>query len=181
MKFTRIIEGIELQGKARPRSTLIIPGAAKSRLSGLPRNLWPKSRVHMPDKYTKHVEELSKAFGNYQLGEVPHGMKVWVTFGMAKSWTKKKKAGLVGTLVITKPDADNALGTIMDAVFPEVFTGEGRQKKRVPGSGDSMINPATVEIRWWWYDSIRIEIEELPDNREVWPWLREEGAKTLFT
>jgi len=138
----------------------------------------------MPDNYTKALKEIRELFGEYRLGDVPHVVRVWATLKMPASWTKAKRAETAGAVVVaetkTTPDADNALGTILDAMFPQLYEGSGRQKKLVAGTGDGMIPRVEIELRWWWYDSIRVEVEELPRKPQPWPWLREKGAKTLF-
>lgn len=84
-------------GKARPRVT--------------------KNGTHMPAEYTKRVNKLRWAFGS-----VPEGLvhvSVTAVRQVPASWSKKKQAAAIGRYAKPKPDADNILGAVMDALFED--------------------------------------------------------------
>lgn len=84
-------------GKARPRVT--------------------KNGTFMPRDYEK-----KKKYLRWQFGEVPPGLvhlSVTAVRRMPKDWSKAQKERRRGTYAKPKPDADNILGAIMDALFPD--------------------------------------------------------------
>lgn len=87
-------------GKARPRVT---------------RN---GQHTFMPPQY-----EAEKATLKMLFGDVPDYenicLSVIATRAMPKSWSKSKKSEMVNEFCTTKPDMDNIIGAVMDALFTD--------------------------------------------------------------
>ena len=84
-------------GKARPRVT--------------------ENGTYMPDEYKERVERL-----RWEFGSVPGGLvhvSVTAVRQVPKSWSKKKQEAALGRYAKPKPDADNILGGVMDALFED--------------------------------------------------------------
>jgi len=86
-------------GKARPRVT--------------------SRGTFMPRDYMAKRDELILRFGGKIDTENPLCLHVVVTRKMPKSWTKAKKKSLHNTPCLTKPDIDNIVGAVMDALLDE--------------------------------------------------------------
>lgn len=84
-------------GKARPRVT--------------------QNGTYMPDEYQDKVEQLRWAFGSVPTGLVH--VSVTAVRQVPKSWSKKNQAAAMGRYAKPKPDADNILGAVMDALFED--------------------------------------------------------------
>ena len=56
------------------------------------------------------------ATGKWKTIAGPVQLSVYCRFEMPKSWSKKKRSGLVGDLHDSKPDGDNVLKAIKDAL-----------------------------------------------------------------
>ena len=85
-------------GKARPRVT--------------------RNGTFMPDSYTQAKHTLAMLFGPVEV-EGPVKLTVFAYHKMPRSWSKKKRREMDGRLRIGKPDADNAIGAVMDSLFPQ--------------------------------------------------------------
>ncbi len=83
-------------GKARPRVTA--------------------GHTYMPGSYTKSRAELRTLFGPVT---VPPPWELYITAvrHMPASWSKKRRAQMAGRWCVSKPDADNIAGAVMDALF----------------------------------------------------------------
>lgn len=84
-------------GKARPRVT--------------------ENGTYMPDEYEEQVEKLRWEFGSVPAGLVH--VSVTAVRQVPKSWSKKKQTAAMGRYAKPKPDADNILGAVMDALFED--------------------------------------------------------------
>ena len=84
-------------GKARPRVT--------------------QNGTYMPKAYQQQVDALRWAFGSVPAGLVH--VSVTAVRQIPASWSKKKQAAAVGRYAKPKPDADNILGAVMDALFED--------------------------------------------------------------
>jgi Holliday junction resolvase RusA-like endonuclease len=84
-------------GKARPRVT--------------------ENGTYMPKAYQQQVKQLRAAFGSVPAGLVH--VSVTAVRQVPASWSKKKQAAAIGRYAKPKPDADNILGAVMDALFED--------------------------------------------------------------
>jgi Holliday junction resolvase RusA-like endonuclease len=89
---------LEPFGKARPRVT--------------------RGHTYMPNSYTKARAALRLLFGAVTV-EPPWALKVTAVRAMPASWSKRKQAEMAGAWCMTKPDADNIAGAVMDALFED--------------------------------------------------------------
>ena len=85
-------------GKARPRVT--------------------KNGTHMPTDYTRQKRNLKMLFGGFDQPEMVR-LTVIAVRPLPRSWSKKKREKMNGRHATPKPDSDNILGGVMDALFPE--------------------------------------------------------------
>ena len=85
-------------GKARPRVTV--------------------KGTYMPAEYSRARDVLRQAFGSVTL-RLPVAMKVTVARRIPPSWSKRKQVAALWTVCLTKPDSDNLLGWVMDALLEE--------------------------------------------------------------
>lgn len=166
----RLVTNYPIKGKARPRAR-IVRGKGKEFIS-----------IYMPAKYEKWLANTSLCFGTRQFTG-PTKIEIYGTVKIPESWTKKKKAAMLGAWCESGgsvPDVDNFAGAVMDAVAPEarITDPKTKRKKKVPGTGDAKIASLVCEIRWWYYDSLRIKTSPLTEA-EPWPWL-EHPSKQLF-
>lgn len=76
-----------------------------------------KNGTYMPEEYQEQVEQLRWAFGSVPMGLVH--LSVTAVRQVPKSWSKKKQAVTLGRYAKPKPDADNILGAVMDALFDD--------------------------------------------------------------
>ena len=90
---------IEPFGKARPRVTRT-------------------GHAYMPDSYTAARDALRLMFGAVTV-EPPWVLKVTAVRAMPASWSKRKQAEMAGAWCVSKPDADNIAGAVMDALFED--------------------------------------------------------------
>jgi Holliday junction resolvase RusA-like endonuclease len=65
------------------------------------------------------------------------------TFEPPRSWSKKERANVIGTLHRQKPDRDNLDKAVLDILYP---------------GGDQAIASGTIEKRWGWVPSLEIRI-----------------------
>ena len=84
-------------GKARPRVT--------------------ENGTYMPKAYQKQVDALRWAFGSVPSGLVH--VSVTAVRQVPKSWSKAKQAAAHGSYAKPKPDVDNIVGAVMDALFED--------------------------------------------------------------
>jgi Holliday junction resolvase RusA-like endonuclease len=85
-------------GKARPRVTV--------------------KGTYMPSEYLRARDVLRQSFGSVTL-RLPVAIKVTTTRRIPASWSKARRAAALWTPCLTKPDADNLLGWVMDALLEE--------------------------------------------------------------
>lgn len=85
-------------GKARPRVTA--------------------GHTYMPDSYTRARDDLRRMFGPVTVA-APWGLLVTAIRPMPASWSKRRQAEMAGRWCTTKPDADNIVGAVMDALFED--------------------------------------------------------------
>lgn len=83
-------------GKARPRVT--------------------ENGTYMPRAYSTARRALREKFGQVTVAS-PWIIRVTAIRQMPVSWSKRKRAAMDGAWCTTKPDADNVLGAVMDALF----------------------------------------------------------------
>jgi Holliday junction resolvase RusA-like endonuclease len=86
-------------GKARPRVTRT-------------------GHAYMPDEYTRQRDDLRRLFGTVDVAP-PWRVRVTVAREMPRSWSKKRRAASGGAWCSAKPDIDNIIGAVMDALFPD--------------------------------------------------------------
>lgn len=86
----------------------------------------PKPRQTRSDKWKERPCVMAyRAFADelrYKFGPVPYGASsVTLSFfiKMPKTWGKKKQSAMFGTYHQQKPDADNLLKAVLDALLPE--------------------------------------------------------------
>ena len=89
---------IEPFGKARPRVT--------------------RGHTYMPDRYTAARDALRLMFGAVPVAP-PLALHVTAVRAMPASWSKRRRAEMAGAWCMTKPDADNIAGAVMDALFED--------------------------------------------------------------
>ena len=93
----------------------------------------------MPQTYQDRRAELKKRFGPTVCGNLI-GLRVLAYRKIPKSWSKKKKAEHRGIPCTTKPDLDNIIGAVMDALMDDdsnvvSLSGEKRWSDREDGAG----------------------------------------------
>lgn len=84
-------------GKARPRVT--------------------ENGTYMPPEYKKQIKKLRQAFGSVPAGLVH--VSVTAVRQVPASWSKAKQAAAIGKYAKPKPDVDNIVGSVMDALFED--------------------------------------------------------------
>ena len=89
---------IEPFGKARPRVT--------------------RGNTYMPHEYTRARDTLRLMFGAVTVAP-PWVLKVTAVRAMPASWSKRRRGEMAGTWCVSKPDADNIVGAVMDALFED--------------------------------------------------------------
>lgn len=117
---------IEPFGKARPRVTA--------------------GHTYMPDSYTKARAALRMLFGPVTVPP-PWGVQITAVRKMPASWSKRQRAAMDGQYCLTKPDADNIAGAVMDALFDD----------------DAAVVSVACLKRWGAAGELRIEIETLEE------------------
>ena len=90
---------LEPFGKARPRVTRT-------------------GHAYMPDSYTAARDALRLMFGAVTVAP-PWSLSVTAVRAMPASWSKRRRAAMAGAWCMTKPDADNIVGAVMDALFED--------------------------------------------------------------
>lgn len=89
---------LEPFGKARPRVT--------------------RGHTYMPDSYTAARDALRLMFGAVTVAP-PWSLHVTAVRAMPGSWSKRRRAEMAGAWCVSKPDADNIAGAVMDALFED--------------------------------------------------------------
>ncbi len=89
---------LEPFGKARPRVT--------------------RGHTYMPDSYTAARDALRLLFGPVTI-EPPWSLQVTAVRAMPGSWSKRRRGEMAGAWCVSKPDADNIVGAVMDALFED--------------------------------------------------------------
>ena len=72
----------------------------------------------MPHSYTLARDALRLMFGAVTVAP-PWSLHVTAVRAMPASWSKRKQAEMAGAWCMTKPDADNIAGAVMDALFED--------------------------------------------------------------
>lgn len=118
-------------GKARPR-------VVKTRRG--------KSHTFMPDEYQAKRDELRWHCAGIDIPDGPVHLSITAVRQLPKSWSKKRRAEMLGTYSPTIPDVDNIAGAIMDALFKQ----------------DNQVVTLFCEKIWGEEHELRIEI--VPDS-----------------
>lgn len=74
--------------------------------------------TYMPEAYTAARDELALRFGPPEVPP-PWRVDVRVTRPMPKSWSNKRRLANDGRPTTAKPDVDNILGWVLDAIMPD--------------------------------------------------------------
>jgi Holliday junction resolvase RusA-like endonuclease len=100
----------------------IVPGEPVAQPRHRVRTIGKRSMLYLPSKHPVHGYKaaIRAAFvavaGKWKTLLGPVQLSVYCRFEMPKSWSKKKRSGLVGDLHDSKPDGDNVLKAIKDAL-----------------------------------------------------------------
>lgn len=89
-------------------------------------------------RYRAFADALRLAAGPKILALKPSEMHIVVHIAMPQSWSKKKKAEMLGTLHRSKPDWDNIGKGVSDSLYPD---------------DDSFISHGSV-IKYWGYEDL---------------------------
>ncbi len=118
---------LEPFGKARPRVTA--------------------GHTYMPHSYTAARDALRLMFGPVTV-EPPWALQVTAVRAMPASWSKRKRAAMAGAWCMSKPDADNIAGAVMDALFEDDAAVVAVSCRKVWGPSPEMqIEVRTAEAR----------------------------------
>jgi Holliday junction resolvase RusA-like endonuclease len=74
--------------------------------------------TYMPKSYQAARKALRTAFGAVTVRS-PWIVRVTAVRQMPASWSHKRRAGMDGTWCLTKPDIDNIVAGVLDALFEE--------------------------------------------------------------
>lgn len=110
-----------------------------------------RPRVTVNGTYMPHDYEKKKKLLRWQFGAVPDGLvhlSVTAVRQMPKDWSKAERERRRGTYARPKPDADNILGGVMDALFTD---------------DDRVISVFCEKV---WGDKHELVIEVAPANQE---------------
>jgi len=77
-----------------------------------------RNSTHMPEAYTKKKMWLKAEFGYFDSPDLVR-LTVVAVRPLPKSWSKKKRKAMRGRYAKPRPDLDNILGGVMDALFPD--------------------------------------------------------------
>jgi len=114
-------------GKERPRTRRLPNGG---------------TQPYMPPEYQWRRERLAELFGPVPMAGQPVILNVLAVRAMPASWSKAKKQQMAGTWCMSKPDSDNIVGAVMDALFGE----------------DSNIVDSRCPKIWGWTDCLEITL-----------------------
>jgi Holliday junction resolvase RusA-like endonuclease len=79
------------------------------------------------------------------IAEYVERLVVRATYAPPKSWSRKKQAEHIGQMMRTKPDGDNVLKSVCDALWID----------------DHKLGDKGVQRRWAWGDGIEIQVFEV--------------------
>jgi Holliday junction resolvase RusA-like endonuclease len=124
-------------GKGRPRATTI---------NGMARMYTPKKTASYEGRV---IDAFVRAGGVMLGGDI--AMAIHVTFSMPVSWSMKKRQAMDGAYCTKKPDADNILKVVADALNGIAYR------------DDAAIVYASIEKRWGQDGSVRVLVREIAD------------------
>jgi len=124
-------------GKGRPRATTI---------NGMARMYTPKKTASYEGRV---IDAFVRAGGVMLGGNI--AMTIHATFSMPVSWSMKKRQAMDGAYCIKKPDADNVLKVVADALNGIAYR------------DDAAIVYASIEKRWGQDGSVRVLVREIAD------------------
>jgi Holliday junction resolvase RusA-like endonuclease len=112
---------------------------------------YARQRRHLIAQYDNR-----RAIKDYAISigfEMPEdAFSVVIYFPMPKSWTKKKKSIMNGLRHKSRPDFDNCIKGIVDAIY---YKNKASRFERNKGDTDAMISSATI-IKMWSSDESKI-------------------------
>ena len=128
-------------GKQRPRATR-------------------QGRVFTPKETVRHENTIgSLALPHFPTPlEGPVRLTVEAVFALPASWSKKKRAAMLGRPHTSKPDASNVAKAIEDAL------------NRIAYADDAQIAEAVTRKRWGEAAETRVTVETLTEPPEPWPY-----------
>jgi len=85
-----------------------------------------KVSPYMPAEYKERIAQVQKEVNASQVPDGPVLVYLTIGYPMPKGWSKAKKDLARGKFCPRKPDIDNVLGALMDAVFPNRQGGDSR-------------------------------------------------------
>lgn len=103
------------------------------------------THTHMPDAYISARDVITRLFGPVTVAP-PWIVTITAYRQMPKSWPQKKRMAMDAQYCVTKPDADNIAGTVLDALFDD----------------DSAVVAVSCEKRWAERAALDITIEHVP-------------------
>jgi Holliday junction resolvase RusA-like endonuclease len=124
-------------GKGRPRATTI---------NGMARMYTPKKTASYEGRV---IDAFVRAGGVMLGGNI--AMTIHATFSMPVSWSMKKRQAMDGKHCCKKPDADNVLKVVADALNGIAYR------------DDAAIVYASIEKRWGQDGSVRVLVREIAD------------------
>lgn len=108
------------------------------------RDVWKKRPVVL--RYRDYCDRIKEAVPNRVLDVDVYAIMVTAFVPMPKSWSKKKKAALLGTICRSKPDWDNIGKAVCDALLKEDSgIADGRARKFWCAEGDER-----TEVTVWY-------------------------------
>ena len=147
----------EEQGQTKQQLHLSVPGEPIGQPRHRVSTIGKRARMYLPTKHPVHDYKAAilaafiseaKRWRTIQ-GPVLVGIQVW--FGIPASWSRKKRTSHCGLYHAQKPDADNVVKAVLDALTDcEVWV------------DDSQVVICQVTKRWGWQEpQTLIEIVEL--------------------
>jgi len=133
--------------EARPNGTMriVVPGPAPGKPRMTQRDKWKKRPCVM--RYRDWCDRVREAVGDSLPAEEQVAEVNWTAyFEPPKSWPKKRRVAVMGTIHRSKPDRDNVDKAVLDCLFRR----------------DERIGDGTLRKRWDWV--ARLEIEILTDT-----------------
>jgi Holliday junction resolvase RusA-like endonuclease len=124
-------------GKGRPRATTI---------NGMARMYTPKKTASYEGRV---IDAFVRAGGVMLIGNI--AMAIHATFSMPVSWSMKKRQAMDGAYCTKKPDADNVLKVVADALNGIAYR------------DDAAIVYASIEKRWGQDGGVRVLVREIAD------------------
>ncbi len=136
--YQTAIVPLEPFGKARPRVTA--------------------GHTYMPSSYTKARDDLRRLFGPV-IVPPPWSVQITAVRKMPVSWSKRQRAAMDGKYCLSKPDADNIAGAVMDALFED----------------DAAVVSVSCLKRWGAAGELRILVKTLEEAPAYPPFVAEES------